>query len=176
VGWLRYALVAVLCLSNALSVLSSSPLHRWRRINEPNVPFIRGILTPYTDRTEEVVAFVEQHAGPDDTILVMDPEFPLIFYTNRRIVDARLTASVETPPDWVFSESASGSDTYDPLLPPAGIAQLYERIVVPVHKTRRGASRSDPHFHENFSARERSEFVVYRVRDSARARRARQGL
>jgi hypothetical protein len=173
--WLRYALLAVLCLSNGLSLVTLSPPGRVRGFELPYVQFLRGIMTPYTDRTEEVVDYIRQHAGPDDTILVMDPEFALIFYTGRRIIDARLIDNVDAPPNWVLSESASGTDTYDPLAPPEAVAHLYEPIAIPVHKTRRGASRPDPHFHENFTASKLTELRGYRLRESVGANRGEVG-
>jgi len=172
VFWVRYALVAVLCLSNVLGAIVTLPMSGWRTIGMPYLQFVRGIVTPYRDRTEDLVAYVQQHAGPDDTILVMDPEFPLIFYTGRRIVDARLTDNIERATDWVLTESGSGTDTYDPLLPPTAVSDRYDEVRIPVLKTRRGASRPDPHFHEHFTAPQSTELVAYRLRDGSSSQEA----
>lgn len=163
--WLRYALVVVLCSSNLIAAGSAWPLRGKHGLETPYVEFVREILTDYEDRTSDVVSYFRKQADPDDRVLVMDPEFPLIFYTGLRVIDARLVGQIDAPPDWILSESGSGIGTYDPLKPPPLIADHYEKTAIQVHDTRRGASRPDPHAHEPFTTSKQSDLTLYRLRD-----------
>ncbi len=161
---LRYAAVLVLCLSNVVSIVSGWPIRNDHRLDLPYLGFVREILADYEDRTSDVVAFFNEHADPDDRVLVMDPEFALIFHTDVRVIDGRLMSAV-TPPDWILSESASGLESFDPLEPQPEEADLYEETAIRVRNTRRGASRPDPHAHERFTTSKWTDLVVYRLRD-----------
>lgn len=162
----RYLLVAVLALSNIIPVLSAYPLRGERTVDMPIVRFIGGITSEYDNTLEDVVLFLRENARPDESILVPDPEFPIIFYTDMRIIDALLNARIymNDLPDWIFAESASGCFSTRELLLPAMLEEDYELIVLPVHDTPRGDSRPDPDVHVFSTSDKVKGFKIYRKR------------
>lgn len=106
----RYLLILILCCSNIIAVFTADPLQKQHSVGMPFAQFIREITSSYEDRLEDVVCYLRQNADPNQSLFALDPEFPLIFYTNMRIIDGRLTRelNMNNLPDWILSESASG--------------------------------------------------------------------
>ena len=139
-------------------VVYNGPSLRW-----PLTDYIRSITRPYHDRTEAVVDFFRRSALPGQTVLVMDPEFPLQFYLPLRIMDGRLrNAPPREAPDWIMSESASGVLDIAPLKPSAELLKGYEAIRVSVPRSRRGGGIPEPRFYEFFTAGENYYLTVYK--------------
>jgi hypothetical protein len=157
-------LLIALCLSNCISVASGYPFRGAHHLRLPLFNMVREITTPYADRLKDVVAFLRQNAKPDESLLVFDPEFPLIFYTRMEIIDGRFThhSLQGTFPDWILSESASGVVESPATEPPPAL--YYEKIVLKVHDSARGGSIPEPDIHESFTAPSFSELVIYKSR------------
>ncbi len=162
--FLIFPLVAILCLSNAISVLSAYPFKRDHPLRLPLVNLIRGVRTPYTDRLTDVLGFLSRNGRPDQSVLVFDPEFPLIFYTGMKIIDGRLLADKfpKELPDWIFSVSASGVFADPVVKPPPDVAGSYESILLNVHDSSRRGSIPEPDLYESFTSPRMTEMVIYR--------------
>jgi len=160
----RYLLITIRCISNVLAVFSGYPVRGSHRIKMPFVEFICEITSSYTDRLEDVVSYLRQNAHSDESVLVPDPEFPLIFYTNMRIIDAKFSRVV-TPldlPDWIFTESASGLISRASMRLPKALLENYEMVLLTVHDTPRQGSRPAPDMHTCFTSSKLTQMVIYK--------------
>ena len=87
---IRYTLFTVLCFSNAIPALTAGNLNPGTLLRVPIVEFVKEITQGYQDRLSDIVSYLVQNGNPEQSVLVGDPEFPLIFYTGMRIIDFRL--------------------------------------------------------------------------------------
>ncbi len=166
----RYVLIGILCLSNFIAVSTAYPMTRSAVIQMPFVQFIKGISSNYEDRTEDVVSYLRANGSPSESIYVFDPEFPLIFYTDMRIIDARFrpTISKDDMPDWILPESASGVYAGSSLRLIRTLLEYYEPVTLTVHDSDRGGSRPDPDVHVPFTTEKFTEMVIYkRIRQAS---------
>ena len=157
---LRWGLIALVVTTNLAHDVTG-----WARGRAPvelhHLRFLRSITRPYDDRFADVLRFLEREARPDDTLLVADPELPLIFYTGLRVVDARLRPPPAGGADWVLSRPASGlTDTR--LAPPAGDGARYREIRLRVRASPRSGSRPDPNERASFSVDATEELAIFR--------------
>jgi hypothetical protein len=160
--WLRWSLVATVALTSALH--GGADWVRGRASAElPYLRFARSITTAYEDRLEDVVDFLRREARPGEALYVADPELPLVFYTELRVVDARLRPPPEGGADWILASPASGVVDARLVPPPERLAD-YERIPLPVRASLRGGSRPNPDEHAWFTATDTEELVLYRRR------------
>ncbi|MFC1707229.1 ArnT family glycosyltransferase [Planctomycetota bacterium] len=168
---LRYVLVIVLVTSNAVSVAAPIPA-RWffpnappHHLESPLLLFLRDITSEYTGRTQQVVQFLRSSGTPDQSVLVLDTEFPLIFHTGMRVIDARLRVpGAPVTADWILPQPASAINWQPPLQLAPNLAQSYDRMVIEINKTAYGENMPEPHKHQYFTNPEREEFVLYRRR------------
>lgn len=159
--YLRYLLVAVLSLSNVISVLDAYPVQS--AFDMPIIRFISEITSKYDNKLEDVVLFLQKNARPEETIFVADPEFPLIFYTDMHIIDARINPpDVNNLPDWIFAKSASGIAALPELQLPPQLDKVYKLIVLPVHDSPRGDSCPESGFHASFTKDKLIGFKIYK--------------
>jgi hypothetical protein len=131
---------------------------------------MRSITSSYDNRLKDVVSFFEEEGRPDQTVLVNDPEFPLIFHTDMRIIELRFATpdDLAALPDWVLSVSPSGVLEQPSVRPPGELITHYEIIRLEVHNSLRGGSRPDPRAREWFTATETTEMVVYKKNPAGR--------
>lgn len=160
----RYVLVLLLCSSNAVSVVTAYPVSRSVSFKMPFVEFAREITSSYEDRLKDVVHFLRENGQPTESVLVKDPEFPLVFYTDMRIIDLRLAKreDLRELPDWVLSTSPSGCSKIPPIRPPRGLLSHYESIHLRVHDSRRCGSRPDPRVREPLTSPRLTGMVIFR--------------
>lgn len=164
---LRWLAVAVLALSNAFAlatgfVFPSRPDHA---LALPAWDFLRSITTEHRERLDGVLDYLQAEAAPGDTVWVPDPEFPLIFYTKLRILDARLQRGIPAEePTWILPASASGISARRQLRLPPVLEDHYEEIQLRVPRSARGGNRPDPHAHEFFADPAMESFRLYRRR------------
>lgn len=160
---LRYMLVGLLCFTNLLSVFG---LYFFPYGHKPAFPIInlaRSVATPYRGRLDDVIAFLKREAGPDDSVLVFDSEFPLIFYTDMRVIDARfLTGKDDVRPDWFFPIGPSCVFDWKPDDIPDYLAKDFTPLQIEVHKSKRTGSIPDPDKYEYFTADDKENFVIYK--------------
>ena len=162
---LRWLAVAVLALSNAFAsatgfVFPSQPHHP---LALPAWDFLRSITTEHRERLDGVLDYLQAEAAPGDTVWVPDPEFPLIFYTQLRILDARLQRGIPAEePTWILPASASGISTRRQLRLPPVLKDHYEEIQLRVPRSARGGNRPDPHAHALFDDPATENFRLYR--------------
>jgi len=161
---IRYLLIVMLCLSNIIAVFSAYPVRGPHRVNMPFVQFIREITSNYEDRLENVVSYLQQNANTDESLFVFDPEFPLIFYTGMRIIDARFSKGLTMGnlPDWIFTESASGLLSYPPMRLPKPLLKYYQPVTLTVHNTPRHGNRPAPDVHTSFTSTKLTKMVFYK--------------
>jgi hypothetical protein len=162
----RRLLVAALALSNVISVVTAFPVPGRPALHSPFGRHLDEITSSYENKLEQVVRFLRENAGPDQSLLAPDPEFPLIFYTGMRVIDARLLAGrpLDELPDWILAESASAvvAGPEQPL--PPSIAGEYETIELTVRDSPPGDSRPDPNVRAPFSSERTTTFKIYRRR------------
>ena len=166
---IAYAVIALQCFTNVIAVATAYPLRGIHTFRAPLVDFVRGTADPYIDRTTEVVNFLNREAKPDDTLVVADPEFPLIFHTSLRIVDARFhhAGSVDALPEWILPESPSSLLSQKPLEISGGLDLYYEPIVISVPDSLPTGVLPDPDFHQYYTASNRVPFTLYRKRSAS---------
>jgi hypothetical protein len=133
----------------------------------PIVTYIRDISSRYDDSLEDIVSFLKRNATPDETLVSNDPEFPLIFYTDLRVIDVRLPSQLATRdpnefPDWIFDQSASGAISNLGMTLRPRVGEAYDVTDLVVHASPRGDNRPDPIFHVNFMTGETEKFRIYR--------------
>ena len=160
----RYLLIVVLCLSNVIAVFSAYPFRGLHTVSMPFVQFIREITSSYEDRLEDVVSYLRENAEPDESLFVFDPEFPLIFYSGMRVIDARFSKglNVRDLPDWIFTESASGVFSYPPMQLPKPLLRYYKSVTLTVHDTPRNGCRPAPDVHTSFTSAKLTKMVIYK--------------
>jgi hypothetical protein len=157
--FLRYLLVTVLSLSNVISVLSY-PFYA--PAGMPVIKYLDEITSKYHNKLEDVVLFLNKNARPEETLYVADPEFPIIFYTDIHVIDARLHRNVNKLPDWIFAQSASGTANVPELHLPSTIEKQYQLIELPVHDSPRGDCYPEPGFHASFTTEKMTKFKIYK--------------
>ena len=170
-SWARVACVAVLVSSNLVAI-ATAPFGS-HRLGLPYLDFARSVTTEYDERLDDVLAFLEKSSSDRtgdatraESLWVADPEFPLMFYTDLRIIDARYHDFPEDPPDWVFATSASGIANRRPLQLPVGMRSLYDATALRVRRSPRGGNRPDPHAHAwlEVGEAESEKMLIYRRR------------
>ncbi|MEO5361837.1 MAG: hypothetical protein H7843_15580 [Nitrospirota bacterium] len=158
-----YALTAVLCLTNYLSYYPAYFIKGVHQTELPLSTLIRDISSTHSDVLNDIVVFLKKEGLPDESILVKDPEFPLIFYTGMEIIDYRYhpEAFQDRLPDWIFPVSISGVMATSAFNIPDEVMPLYEPVTVTVHNSRRGANMPEPDKHESVSPSAKTDIVVY---------------
>ena len=89
-----------------------------------------------------IVAFLRE-AQPGQSVWVRDPEFPLIFYTGLKIMNARLQAP-DNPPYWILPQSASGLFKMTEAPVPESMTLYYDPIVIRVYDSDRFDNVPEP--------------------------------
>jgi hypothetical protein len=167
IKWRTVAVAVLLlqCTTNGLALVSGLSSSEEHALRAPLFEYIGGITHSYQDRFSDVVDFLNKNARPRETVFVFDPEFPLIFYTPLKIVDARLAPTVTEPlPDWILSESASGVVEQPRLELPPQLNTRYEPVVLSVHNSPRGGSIPQPEVFQYRSAPDRVQYIIYKKR------------
>jgi hypothetical protein len=161
----RYGLVVALALTNVVSVVTAVPYWGREPFDSPILRFTAEIVTPYENAVEQVVAFFRKNGTPDQSIFVLDPEFPLIFHTDMKVIDGRHNPKMsrENYPDWILEKNVSGTSERSQIRQLAPDMQNhYEKIVLDVHDNPRLDCGPDPDLHVSFTVRETEPFVIYR--------------
>jgi 4-amino-4-deoxy-L-arabinose transferase-like glycosyltransferase len=162
------ALVLVQCSSNVVGVTTGFAFGGGHHFRSPLADFVGSITHPYSDRFTAVLDYLNKEARPGQTLLVLDPEFPLMFYTRLRIIDGRVNRAAladGSGPDWVLAESASGVGELRIRLPPE-ILRHYETIAIDVPNSPRGGGMPEPDTYDYRTAERRSRFIVYKKRSA----------
>ncbi len=165
--WMRCLLVLVLALSNGVAIGSGWFFRGSHQLEMTYLKFVQSITTDYTDRFEKVLDFLQNESNSDQTVFVANPEFPLIFYTDMRIIDARFHPEWPADlPDWFLPISVSSAHVPRTLALPEHLSEFYERITLTVPATPWGAIRPDPDTHHFFTVPDVEEVLIYRKRDT----------
>jgi len=161
---LRYLFVAVLSLSNIISALSAFPILRTVSVSMPIVRFVEEITSEYSNKLKDVVLYLRKNAHPGETLFVRDPEFPLIFYSDMRVIDARLNKLPDAHhlPDWIFAQSTSGAVDKPELQVPAGLEKNYELILLQVHDSPFSDNCPDARYHVSLTGDKFVGFKIYK--------------
>jgi hypothetical protein len=162
--WLACVILMVQCLTNVLAV-ATDPFGTQRPLRSPLADVLFSSLLPYEDRLTDLLKFFKDNARPGDTLVSWDPEFPLAFYTQIKIVDARLTADpFHSLPEWVLPESATGDLNQKHELPEA-LKSRYEKIVLTVHNSTQVDTIPEPEAYELQTAASMAPFVIYKLKN-----------
>ncbi|HEV2455718.1 MAG TPA: hypothetical protein VGY98_15745 [Verrucomicrobiae bacterium] len=155
-------LLVVQCVSNVFSV-ATNPFHRQIPLRLPLVEFVFGMLSPYQDRFSDVLDYFQKHAKPGETVVSANPEFPLMFYTRLKIVNARLSPSPLKPlPEWILPVSLSDVFFFRPARLPESLERYYETIDLTVHDSPRVDEMPEPNFYQDHTTATMTQFVIYR--------------
>ncbi len=154
-------LIALQSATNVIPIISTFGLNREHSWRIPLFQFVEGLNQNYADRFTDVRDFFSREAQPGQSVVVRDPEFPLIFYTGLKIIDARLSRP-EYPPDWILPESASGTLAQRPMQIPDFVSANYDRIVLRVHDSDRMDNLPEPDRYQYFTTSKLVDFPVYR--------------
>ena len=163
------ALILVQCVINVLPIATGFPFKGRHVLRWTLSEYVQGISHSYTDRFAGVLDFLNKEAREGQSVLVLDPEFPLIFYTPLKIIDARLVGADETNttmpwPDWILSQSASGLSGDQPIQPSDDVKAEYETIIIYVPNSTRGGSIPEPDLYQYHTAQSRSQFILFKKR------------
>jgi len=164
---LRWGMVAMLCLSNVWNWAGGRAWNSPQELGSPIWVYAQELSQPYTDRLEDVVAYLQAHGTPEQSVLVANEEMPLIFHTGMQILDARMQPAIDVndPPDWILTESPSAMvDKAKADVPPA-LADAYERIELPVHDNPSYSNHPDPDLREPFTTETMRTLVLYRRKE-----------
>ncbi|HEX3627792.1 MAG TPA: glycosyltransferase family 39 protein [Verrucomicrobiae bacterium] len=156
------ALLLIQCVSNVFSV-ATDPFAKQVPLRSPLANFVFAALTPYQDRFTDVLTFFQKQAKPGDEVVSPNPEFPLMFYTPLKIVNARLSPSpFQDQPKWILPVSVSDVFFFPPMPLSDSLKQHYEPITVAVHDSPRVDGMPEPDFYQDQTARTMTQFVIYR--------------
>jgi hypothetical protein len=160
---LRYILVGLICLTNFLPVYGLYFFDYGHKPAFPIVNLIRSIAVPYANRMEDVVRFLKKEAAPNESVLVFDSEFPLMFHTGMQIIDGRfVSGKTIRKPDWIFPKCVSCVMDLEPMKLPEVSLKDYNPIEIEVHSSKTGGMIPDPDRYEYFTAGDKEKFVVYK--------------
>ena len=125
--------------------------------------YIASLHGSYRNRFTDVLDAFSKNARAGESVWVADPEFPLIFYTGVKIIDARLGIP-DRLPDWILPESASGLVTQHPLHVPGAAMSSYDAIILSVHDSDRFDSVPEPDVYQYRTTSQRADFLIYKKR------------
>ncbi|MDZ4859190.1 MAG: hypothetical protein SGI88_09395 [Candidatus Hydrogenedentes bacterium] len=116
----------------------------------PFVRVVQDIATPYQNALTPLIAYLNTHARPGDSLYVQDPALPIIFHTDLKVIDGRLTRRLDMNdlPDWILPDSPTAIGPVKPLTLPPQLASRYETVILQVPDSPKGDSRPDPAFHQ----------------------------
>jgi len=157
------AAIALQATSNLFAVgltFGAARQHRWRA---PVMEYIASLHGSYRNRFTDVLDAFSKNARAGESVWVADPEFPLIFYTGVKIIDARLGIP-DRLPDWILPESASGLVTQHPLHVPGAAMPSYDAIILSVHDSDRFDSVPEPDVYQYRTTSQRADFLIYKKR------------
>lgn len=162
------ALVALLCASNVLSVITAYPVRGAHTVRFPLADYVRGMASPYADRFTDVRDFFAAHAQPGQRVLSFDPELPLMFYTPLGIIDGRIMAPPDGQlPDWILPQSASAIAPQADAALPDFLKPHYEAITLQVHDSVYGDGVPEPDVYQYRTATNLGPFIIYRLKPGA---------
>jgi hypothetical protein len=159
------ALIAAVCLTNGPAIATAYPWRGEHTLHSPVAHWLLSVHRPYGSRLNDVVQFLRKEAQPGQTVYVVDPEFPLIFYTGLKIIDGRVGHG-ELPrvlPDWILSESASGVMPDPPSLLPDSLSARYLAISLPVHDSRGMGVIPEPDWYQ-YESPNLTSLLIYKKR------------
>ena len=157
------SVIALQATSNLFAVgmtFGAARQHHWRA---PVMEYIASLHGRYRNRFTDVLDAFSKNAHAGESVWVADPEFPLIFYTGVKIIDARLGVP-EMWPDWILAESASGVVTQRPLHVPNAAMPSYETITLSVHDSDRFDCVPEPDVYQYRTTPQRADFLIYKKR------------
>ena len=158
---LAVGLLALQATSNLIAFATTFGLDREHQLRLPLFQFVKGLSQTYADRFADVRDFFSREARAGQTVLVQDPEFPMIFYTGLKIIDARLTTP-DGLPDWILPQSASGLLDQNPIAIPDSAKPYYEPVVIRVHDSERLGSVPEPDCYQYRATEKMTDFLIYR--------------
>ena len=160
------ALLVIQCVSNAFS-MATDPFTKQIPLRSPLADFVFSTVLPYQDRFTDVLDFFQKNAQPGDRVVSWNPEFPLMFYTRLKIVNARLAPSPFEPlPGWILPVSASDVFFFPPVPLPGNLKPYYDTITLTVHDSPRVDNMPEPDFYQSQTARSMTQFVIYKRKGS----------
>jgi Dolichyl-phosphate-mannose-protein mannosyltransferase len=163
VRWTAVAVVLLIlqCISDVFAV-ASDPFAKQYPVRSPLADFVFGTLLPYQDRFTDVLDFFQKHAKPGDTVVSGNPEFPLVFYTHLKIVNARLAPFPLQPlPRWILPVSLSDVFFFPAAQLPDYLKPYYKIVTLTVHDSPRVDNMPEPDFYQSQTTRTMTPFVIY---------------
>jgi hypothetical protein len=158
---LAVSIVALQSVTNVIAIVSTLGLSREHSWRAPLFQFVEGLNQNYADRFTDVRDFFSREGQPGQSVVVRDPEFPLIFYTGLKIIDARL-GRPEYLPDWILPQSASGTIEQRPMQLPGFVSANYDRILLRVHDSDRMDNLPEPDRYQYLTTPNLVDFPIYR--------------
>lgn len=165
VRWRQLAviLIFVQCTTNILAIAPTCFFKTGHKMRWTLREYVQGITHPYTDRFAGVLDFLNKEARPGQSIFVFDPEFPLVFYTSLKIIDARFLRSrgISILPDWILTKCAS-CDVEMGYFSLGELKPYYEEVVIRVKDSRRNGNIPEPDLYQYRTAQSLSPFILYK--------------
>jgi len=160
------ALLLVQCASNVFSV-ATDPFAKQIPLRSPLTDFILSTFLPYQDRFTDVLDFFQKNAEPGDAVVSGNPEFPLMFYTRLKIINAQLSPSPFQPlPKWILPASVSDVFFFPPAPLPESLKRYYDTITLTVHDSPRVDNMPEPDFYQNQTTKTMTWFTIYKKKGS----------
>jgi hypothetical protein len=157
------ALLLVQSVSNVFAV-ATNPFAKQHPLRSPLADFVFSATLPYDDRFSDVLQFFNKQASPGDVVVSWYPEFPLIFYTPLKVIDARLSPFPSNAlPNWILPVSLSDVFFRPPVPLPDELKPYYHAVTLTVHDSPRVDNLPEPDFYQNETAKTMSPFVIYKL-------------
>ncbi len=179
---LRYTILAVLCVSNLIGY-AGLPLFKLFKTKPVNLEYQRPVITimnmfmeritPYVNRSEEIIAFLNENTRPGQSLLVsgLGSDFPVIFYTKLKVirVEEAMETSVEMP-DWIFPQTVSGINEYfmrksfsiDMLSISEFLKTNYDMLKIEVYNSSPVGSVPEPDLYEYVTPSDKKVFIAFK--------------
>jgi hypothetical protein len=122
--------------------------------------YLQELTGSYEGPNEGLVAYLEQHAQPEDSLAVNYEDLPLMFYTDLQVVGGLGVHDLDADsrPDWIVDRQHG---PYRDLLAEMLASGSYERIVLP-YPDIRWENRPGPTEHHYQTVEDADPVVLYR--------------
>ncbi|MEO5357205.1 MAG: glycosyltransferase family 39 protein [Nitrospirae bacterium YQR-1] len=175
---LRYTIAGILCLTNFIgytglisfkAFMATRPRFEIQRPRVTLKDIFMERVTPYVNRSGEVIAFLNKNTLPGQSLLACGSEFPVIFYTQLKVINLhKLKGQLTSNPDWIFPQSVSGMNEYvtgkkcNIAENSEFLKQNYEPVIIEVHNSWLAGSVADPDMYEYFTTAEKIPLIAYK--------------
>ncbi|MCG6553023.1 MAG: glycosyltransferase family 39 protein [Candidatus Magnetominusculus sp. LBB02] len=170
-AFVRCVIVGLICITNlpsvyGLSLIKTVPQYYGHKPELPIVNAVHSIALPYEGAMEDIVSFLKKEASPNQSIMVFNYEFPIVFYTDMQVIFGRFDTG-QSMPNWIFPRCISCVTDKEPVKIPESVLKCYNPVEIEVHNSKIAGMIPEPDRYEFFSPKEKEILTVYKRKPEA---------